>query len=68
MEQSVLEMATDLVKALIQAGQLMPDDMHQALQDTFANLMALQMRSETAAAGAGAGTDRFRLAQGRGAA
>ena len=44
MQQSVLEMAKDIVKALIQTGQLTPDDMPKALQDTFASLKALQVR------------------------
>ena len=46
MQQSVLEMAKDIVKAQIQAGQLTPDTMNQALQDTFDNLTALQTRGE----------------------
>ena len=58
MQQSVLEMAKDLVKAQIQAGQLTPDTMNQALQDIFANLTALQAREERVAAGVSSVTGR----------
>ena len=58
MQQSIIEMAKDLVKAQIQAGQLTPDTMGQALQDTFANLTNLQAREERADAGVTAATGR----------
>ena len=51
MQQSVLEMAKDLVNALIQADQLTPDTMDEALQNIFASLLALQGREERVAAG-----------------
>ena len=36
MSQTLLEMAKDLVLAQIQAKMLPPEDMHQALQHTYA--------------------------------
>jgi predicted transcriptional regulator len=42
-------MAKDLVMAHIQAGQLPPENMQQALQRTYANLMALKAQEETGA-------------------
>jgi predicted transcriptional regulator len=45
--QSVLEMAKDLVMAQIQAGQLPPEDMQNALQRTYASLIALKAQEET---------------------
>jgi predicted transcriptional regulator len=42
MAQSVLEMAKDLTTALIQAGQLQPEDMQDVLQQTYANLSAMK--------------------------
>jgi len=42
MSQSLLEMAKDLVLAQIQAKTLPPEDMHTALQQTYASLKALQ--------------------------
>ena len=47
MAQSVLEMAKDLVSGLIQAGQLSPNDMQEALQNTYASLMELQASERT---------------------
>ena len=44
MPQSVLEMSKELVQAQIQAGQLTPNDMQKALQDTYASLMTLQAK------------------------
>ena len=44
MQPSVLEMAKDLVKAQIEAGELTPDAMPKALQESHASLMALQAR------------------------
>lgn len=49
MPQTVLEMAKDLVMAQIQAGQLSPDEMQDALQKTYASLMALKAQEETGA-------------------
>ena len=56
MQQSILEMAKDLVNALIEAGQLTPDAMARALQDIHATLMALQTRADAVEAGEVAGT------------
>jgi predicted transcriptional regulator len=47
MAQTLLEMAKDLVLAQIQAKALSPDDMHQALQQTYASLKALQAQEDT---------------------
>jgi predicted transcriptional regulator len=42
MSQTLLEMAKDLVMAQIAAHKLSPDEMHQALQQTYASLQALK--------------------------
>ena len=44
MSESLLEMAKDLVQAQVQAGQLSPDNMAEALQQTHASLMTLQAK------------------------
>ena len=62
MQQSILEMAKDLVKALIEAGQLTPDAMPQALQDMYACLMALQARANAIEAGESVATGRLPIA------
>src|SRR5215470_7298387 len=46
MSQTLLEMAKDLVMAQIQAQKLLPDDMHQALQQTYTTLMTLQAQED----------------------
>ena len=46
MPQSILEMAKDLVMAQITARQLSPDEMHQALQQTYASLTSLQAQED----------------------
>ena len=46
MSQTLLEMAKDLVLAQIQAKTLPPEDMHQALQQTYASLQALQAQED----------------------
>jgi predicted transcriptional regulator len=46
MSQSLLEMAKDLVMAQIAAHRLTPEDMHQALQQTYASLKALQAQED----------------------
>jgi predicted transcriptional regulator len=46
MPQSILEMAKDLVMAQIEARQLSPEEMHQALQHTYATLQGLQAQEE----------------------
>jgi predicted transcriptional regulator len=50
MVQSVLEMAKDLTTALIQAGQLQPEDMQDVLQQTYANLSAMKAQETMASA------------------
>jgi predicted transcriptional regulator len=46
MSQTLLEMAKDLVLAQIQAKTLLPEDMHQALQQTYASLQALKAQED----------------------
>jgi predicted transcriptional regulator len=46
MSQTLLEMAKDLVMAQIEAQRLSPDDMHTALQQTYASLKALQAQED----------------------
>jgi predicted transcriptional regulator len=46
MSQTLLEMAKDLVMAQIEAHRLAPDDMHTALQQTYASLKALQAQED----------------------
>src|SRR5215471_21636704 len=47
MSQTLLEMAKDLVLAQIEAHRLTPEEMHQALQQTYASLQALKMQEDT---------------------
>ena len=47
MSQTLLGMAKDLVMAQIAAHRLSPDDMHTALQQTYASLKALKMQEES---------------------
>jgi len=46
MSQTLLEMAKDLVMAQIETHRLSPEDMHQALQQTYASLKALQAQED----------------------
>src|SRR5205823_4652474 len=46
MSQTLLEMAKDLVLAQIAAHRLSPDDMHAALQHTYASLQALKTQED----------------------
>ena len=46
MSQTLLEMAKDLVMAQIETHRLSPEDMHQALQQTYATLQALKAQEE----------------------
>src|SRR5437016_14081857 len=46
MSQSLLAMAKDLVMAQIAAHRLAPDEMHTALQQTYASLQALKMQED----------------------
>src|SRR5215467_14734938 len=47
MSQTLLEMAKDLVLAQIEAHRLSPEEMHQALQQTYASLHALKTQEDT---------------------
>ena len=47
MSQTLLEMAKDLVMAQIAAHRLSPDDMHTALQQTYASLQALKAQEDS---------------------
>ncbi len=47
MSQTLLEMAKDLVLAQIQAKTLPPDEMHTALQQTYASLQALKTQEDS---------------------
>jgi hypothetical protein len=42
MSQTLLEMAKDLILAQIAAHRLSPEEMHHALQQTYATLQALK--------------------------
>jgi predicted transcriptional regulator len=46
MSQTLLEMAKDLVMAQITAHRLSPEEMHQALQQTYATLQALKAQED----------------------
>ena len=46
MSQTLLEMAKDLVMAQIETHRLSPEEMHQALQQTYASLKALQAQED----------------------
>jgi predicted transcriptional regulator len=46
MTQTILEMATDLTTALIQAGILSPEELEDTLQKTHASLMELKTKGE----------------------
>src|SRR6266567_6472377 len=46
MSQTLLAMAKDLVMAQIEAHRLSPEDMHAALQQTYASLKALQAQED----------------------
>jgi len=46
MSQTLLEMAKDLVMAQIEAHRLAPDEMHTALQQTYASLKALKTQQD----------------------
>ena len=47
MSHTLLAMAKDLVMAQIEAHRLAPDDMHQALQQTYASLQALKTQEDS---------------------
>jgi predicted transcriptional regulator len=46
MSQTLLEMTKDFVMAQIAAHRLSPEDMHQALQQTYASLQALKAQED----------------------
>jgi len=46
MSQTLLEMAKDLVMAQIAVHRLSPDEMHQALQQTYTSLLALTTQED----------------------
>jgi predicted transcriptional regulator len=46
MAQTLLEMAKDLVMAQIEGHNLSPNEMHQALQQTYASLQALKAQED----------------------
>jgi predicted transcriptional regulator len=50
MAQTILEMATDLTTALIQAGRIPPEELQDTLQKTYASLMELKMKGDNKAA------------------
>ena len=47
MSQTLLEMAKDLVMAQIETHRLSPEDMHQALQQTYTTLMTLKAQEDS---------------------
>ena len=47
MSQTLLAMAKDLVMAQIAAHRLAPDEMHTALQQTYASLQALKAQEDS---------------------
>jgi predicted transcriptional regulator len=49
MAQSILEMATELTTALIQAGEISPEKLQETLQKTYTSLMELQTKGENGA-------------------
>ena len=53
MTQTLLEMAKDLVLAQIEAHRLSPEEMHQALQHTYASLQALKAQEDANGSSAG---------------
>ena len=46
MSHTLLAMAKDLVMAQIEAHKLSPDEMHTALQQTYASLQALKAQED----------------------
>jgi predicted transcriptional regulator len=46
MAQSLLEMAKDLTRSLVETGKLSPEDMQDTLQKTHATLSALKVQEE----------------------
>ena len=50
MTSSILELAKELTLALVQTGNVAPEDMKETLQKTYTNLTALKMQEETGSA------------------
>lgn len=57
MAQSILEMAKDLVMALVQGGSLPPEEMHKELQKTYASLAELKAKEDMGEGGLGLAQD-----------
>ena len=53
MAQELVEMAKDLVMAMIRSNQISPDDMQKELQNTYASLLTLQTQEAGGATSAG---------------
>jgi predicted transcriptional regulator len=49
MAQTILEMATDLTTAMVQAGQVPSGQLQDTLQKTYTSLVELQMKEENGA-------------------
>jgi len=47
MAQTILEMATELTTSLIQAGEILPEHLQDALQKTYDHLMTLHAQEKT---------------------
>ena len=46
MNQSILEMAKDLVKSQIEHQHISPESLQQALQNTYASLLSLKVQED----------------------
>jgi predicted transcriptional regulator len=49
MPQSLMELAKELTFAMLQTGNLLPEDMQETLQKTYATLSTLKAQEESAA-------------------
>ena len=47
MTQTLVEMAKDLTRSLVETGRLSPEDMQDTLQQTYATLSALKIQEES---------------------
>ena len=56
MSQTLLEMAKDLILAQIEAHRLSPEEMHESLQQTYSNLLALKAQEDANGSVAGVHT------------
>jgi predicted transcriptional regulator len=57
MAQTIVEMATELTTALIQAGEISPGELQDTLQKTYTSLMELKTKGENGAAAPPAAVD-----------